>query len=98
MPPAPASVANDNVEDLGSIEGIEPWIADVLHKCGVGQFTALADFSPEALATTLRERALVELTAARIEREDWLGQARGLGKANRSTEPGSDEPDARFAG
>jgi hypothetical protein len=98
MPPAPASVANDDADDLRRIEGIEPWIADLLRKCGVEQLTALAGLSPEALATTLRERAFVELTTARIEREDWLGQARRLGSAaDLSTEPDSNESDARSA-
>jgi hypothetical protein len=98
MPRTPASRANDQADDLARIEGIEPWIADLLRKCGVGQLTALAGLSPEALATTLRERAFVELTTARIEREDWLGQARRLGPgADLSTEPDSNEPDDRPA-
>jgi hypothetical protein len=95
MPPAPASVASDDADDLGRIEGIEPWIADLLRKCGVGRLTALAALSPEALATTLRERAFAELTTERIEREDWLGQARRLGgAADLSTEPRTVESDA----
>jgi hypothetical protein len=95
MPPAPASVANDDADDLGRIDGIEPWIADLLRRCGVGQFTALACLSPETLATALRERAFVELTSERIEREDWLGQARALsGAADLLVEPGAPEPGA----
>jgi predicted flap endonuclease-1-like 5' DNA nuclease len=92
MPPVPASEPNG--DDLGRIEGIEPWIADLLHKCGVGEFTALAGLSPEALATTLRERAFVELTTERIERENWLGQARRLGAA---ADLSTEEPDAHSA-
>lgn len=80
MPPPPASVARDD-DDLGRIEGIEPWIADLLRKCGVGHLASLAGLSPETLATALRERAFVELTTERIEREDWLGQARRLSGA-----------------
>jgi hypothetical protein len=94
MPPAPASVARDD-DDLGRIEGIEPWIADLLRKCGVGQLTSLAGLSPETLATALRERAFVELTTERIEREDWLGQARRLsGAADWSTEQSTAGPGA----
>jgi hypothetical protein len=94
MPPAPASVARDD-DDFGRIEGIEPWIADLLRKCGVGQFTALAGLSPDTLATALRERAFVEFTTERIEREDWLGQARRFsGAADLSTEPGTSGPGA----
>ena len=93
MPPAPASVARD--DDVGRIEGIEPWIADLLRKCGVDQITVLAGLSPDTLATALRERAFVELTTERIEREDWLGQARRLtGAADLSTEPGTGGPGA----
>jgi hypothetical protein len=94
MPPAPASVARED-DDLGRIEGIEPWIADLLRKCGVGQLTSLAGLSPKTLATALRERAFVELTTERIEREDWLGQARRLsGAADWSTEPSTAGPGA----
>jgi hypothetical protein len=95
MPPAPASAAKDDADDLGRIDGIEPWIVDLLRRCGVGQFTALAGLSAETLATTLRERAFAELTTERIERENWLGQARGLiGAADPLAEPGADEPGA----
>jgi hypothetical protein len=98
MPPAPASAAGHAEDDLGQIEGIEPWIAELLHTCGVREFTALADLSSEMLATALREHAFVELTTERIEREDWLGQARRLGGApDQSTRPGTAEPDARPA-
>jgi hypothetical protein len=98
MPPAPASVENDGADDLGRIEGIEPWIADLLRTCGVGEFRALAGLSPETLATALRERAFVELTTERIEREDWLGQARELSAAaDLSAEPGTVGPGASRA-
>jgi hypothetical protein len=92
MPPAQASVADNGADDLGLIEGIEPWIADLLRRCGVGQFTALAGLSPETLATTLRERAFVELTTERIERENWRGQARALSSPDPSAEPGPPGP------
>jgi hypothetical protein len=95
MPPAPASVANDDADDLGRIEGVEPWIAELLRKCGVGHFSALASLSPDSLAATLRERAFVELTTERIEHEDWLGQARDLsGAADLLAEPGAAQPGA----
>jgi hypothetical protein len=94
MPPAPAPVARGDGDDLLRIEGIEPWIADLLRKCGVGQLTSLAGLSHETLATALRERAFVELTTERIEREDWLGQARRLSGADWSTEPSTAGPGA----
>jgi hypothetical protein len=97
MTPAPASVATEDADDLGRIEGIEPWIADLLRKCGVGEFTALAGVSPETLAATLRERAFVELTTERMEREDWRGQALRLSGADRLAEPGAREPGAGHA-
>lgn len=78
MAPAPASVFGEADEDLGRIEGIEPWIADLLRKCGLAEAAALADMSPDILATSLREQAFHELTSERIERENWLGQARRL--------------------
>jgi predicted flap endonuclease-1-like 5' DNA nuclease len=95
MPPAQASVADNGADDLGRIEGIEPWIAELLRRCGVREFTAIADLSPSTLATALRERAFLELTTERIEREDWLGQARRLsGAADPPTDPAAPDPGA----
>jgi predicted flap endonuclease-1-like 5' DNA nuclease len=93
LPPAPASVANDSADDLGRIEGVEPWIADLLRSCGIEQFTALAGHSAETLATALRERAFGELTSERIKRENWLDQARRLsGGADPLPESDTTEP------
>jgi hypothetical protein len=98
MPPARTSGAGDAGDDFGQIEGIAPWVAELLRTCGMREFTAIADLSPEALATALRERAFVELTAERIERENWLGQARRLGAAaDPSTQSRSVEPEVRRA-
>jgi hypothetical protein len=93
MPPAPAPVFGET-DDLERIEGVEPWIADLLRRSGVADTRALASLSAEALATALREQAEAELTADRIEDEDWLGQARRLREGNDST----DDVDARQAG
>ena len=93
MPPAPAPVFGE-ADDLERIEGVEPWIAELLRGSGVADTRALASLSAEALATALREQAAVELTADRIEHEDWLGQARRL----RETSDSADDVDAQQAG
>lgn len=93
MPPAPAPVFGD-ADDLELIEGVEPWIAELLRRSGVDDVRALADLSAEALATALLRQAAVELTAERIERENWVGQAGRLGERDE----GADGVDARQAG
>ena len=93
MPPAPASVFGET-DDLERIEGLDPWIADLLRLSGVAGIRALAGLSAEALTARVREQAAVELTADRIERENWLGQARRL----RGQNHGGDDEGARQAG
>lgn len=93
MPPAPVPVFGE-ADDLERITGVEPWIAELLRRSGVENIRALAGLSAEALATTLREEAVVELSAERIERENWLGQARRLRESNDS----ADDVNARQAG
>lgn len=93
MSPTPAPVLGEP-DDLERIAGIEPWIAELLRGAGVADVRTLAGLSADELATTLRERAAVELSAGRIEAENWLGQARRLSEANQ----GPDDAGARQAG
>jgi Domain of unknown function (DUF4332) len=93
MPPAPVPRFGE-AEDLERITGVEPWIAELLRRSGVADVRALADLSAEALATALREQAAIELSAERIGRDDWLGQARRL----RELDDVADGVDARQAG
>lgn len=64
-------------DDLHLIHGLAPWIADILREAGVG-VAALADVSPADLAELLRQRVATEIAIERIERDDWIGQARAL--------------------
>ena len=93
MSPTPASVFGE-ADDLERIAGVEPWVAELLRRSGVADVSVLAGLSAEALAATLREQAAVELSADRIEAENWLGQARRL----REQSPGGDDAGARQAG
>jgi hypothetical protein len=93
MPPAPAPVFGE-ADDLERIEGVEPWIAELLRRSGVADIRVFAGLSAEALATAVREQATVEMTADRIEREDWLGQARRL----QATSDSADDVEAQQAG
>jgi hypothetical protein len=93
MSPAPAPVFGE-ADDLERIEGVDPWIAELLRRSGVADIEALAGLSAEQLARALREQAAAELTSDRIEREDWLGQADRL----RETADPAGEVDAQQAG
>jgi hypothetical protein len=93
MPPAPAPVFGE-ADDLELIEGVEPWIAELLRRSGVADAGALAGLSAEELATALLRQAAVELTAERISRENWVGQAGEL----RERGNGEEEVGARQAG
>lgn len=84
VPRGDASSEGAARDDLELIAGVDRWIAQLVRDCGIRSLSTLADYSEEGLATLLRERATSELTAGRIEREDWIGQARRLSNAHRT--------------
>jgi predicted flap endonuclease-1-like 5' DNA nuclease len=68
--PAPAGT-----DDLRKIRGIGPAIERTLHELGITTYQQVADLHGEQLAAVRRR---LEAFSARIEREDWAGQAREL--------------------
>jgi predicted flap endonuclease-1-like 5' DNA nuclease len=73
--PPPALPAPEGApDDLQKISGIGPSIEKTLHELGIYHFRQIAQFTPDNVAwidQRLRFRG-------RIEREDWIGQARRL--------------------
>ncbi|MCZ7545328.1 MAG: DUF4332 domain-containing protein [Anaerolineae bacterium] len=74
--PAPAPAGEDN---LTRIDGIGPAYARALNELGIRTFAQLAQADPEALAAQIDR-----LTADRIRRDDWLGQAAALSKTRKA--------------
>jgi hypothetical protein len=66
-----------DMDDFQQIKGIGPSIAQALHAGGVHRFAALANYTPEELVNLLSIKVAF-ITIQRIERDDWLGQARRL--------------------
>ncbi len=67
-PPPPA-------DDLRRIRGIGPVLEQTLQHAGIRTYRQLATLDPAGLD---RLRAELRLFPGRIEREDWIGQARRL--------------------
>jgi large subunit ribosomal protein L19 len=61
-------------DDLTRIDGVGEVLVEKLHKLGIIQFQQIADFSDEDIA---RVDEVLDFKG-RIEREDWIGQARSL--------------------
>jgi NADH-quinone oxidoreductase subunit E len=61
-------------DDLKRISGIGPGIEKTLHELGVFHFRQIAAFTPANVAWVNRRLRF----KGRIEREDWIGQARTL--------------------
>jgi NADH-quinone oxidoreductase subunit E len=73
-PAAAGSGPEGEPDDLKRINGIGPSIEKTLHELGIYHFRQIAEFTPDNIAwidQRLRFRG-------RIEREDWVGQARQL--------------------
>lgn len=77
-------------DDFTRIHGIGPGIADRLTKAGIYTFAQLGTLSPEEVVHLLGN--LIGLTAERVEKQDWIGQARELQPQNEST-AGQIQPD-----
>jgi len=69
---APAPAGTDH---LRKIRGVGPAIERTLHELGITTYQQVADLHGEQLAAVRRR---LESFSARIEREDWAGQAREL--------------------
>jgi predicted flap endonuclease-1-like 5' DNA nuclease len=61
-------------DDLQRISGIGPGIEKTLHELGIYHFRQIAGFTPENVLWVDRRLRF----KGRIEREDWIGQARQL--------------------
>lgn len=64
------------VDDLKKINGIGPAVEHRLHRVGIFTFAQLAALSSADVAAPLID--LTGLTAERINKQDWIGQARRL--------------------
>ena len=76
MPPSPLPGPEGEPDDLKRISGIGPGIEKTLHALGIYHFRQIAELSPDNVAwidQRLRFRG-------RIEREDWIGQAKRLAR------------------
>jgi hypothetical protein len=75
--------AND---DFLQIKGIGQSTAHALHNAGIHRFIELANHTPESLSELLKTTRLT-IAPQRIERDNWIGQAREL--AHHSKQPAS---------
>jgi hypothetical protein len=83
----PSSKAPD---DFLKIKGIGQSIAQALIELNITRYEQIASLTPEQLAGLLHPR-LTNVTAQRIAKDDWPGQARSL---QGSRTPGQKSPDA----
>jgi hypothetical protein len=65
-------------DDFQRIKGIGPSIAQALYDSGVHRFADLTEYSAEELVNLLSPKVGF-MTIQRIERDDWLGQAKRFG-------------------
>lgn len=73
-PPRALAAPEGEPDDLKRISGIGPAIEKTLHELGIYHFRQIADFTPDNVAWVNEHLRF----KGRIEREDWIGQARKL--------------------
>ncbi len=69
-------ISNDDGDDLTRISGIGPMIQELLNGAGIRTFAQLAGTSVDTI-----QEILPDVHDERVEREDWLGQARAFVEA-----------------
>jgi predicted flap endonuclease-1-like 5' DNA nuclease len=87
-PPQGLPAPEGEPDDLKQISGIGPGIEKILHELGIYHFRQIAEFTPANVAW-VNQRLRFK---GRIEREDWIGQARRLaagGPVDRASPPAS---------
>ncbi|MEL7020991.1 MAG: helix-hairpin-helix domain-containing protein [Bacteroidota bacterium] len=62
-------------DDLTKIEGIGPFIATKLRKIGIRTYQDIADMDTARIAQVTQD---IGFFPGRIERDDWVGQAKGM--------------------
>ncbi len=80
-------------DDLAQIQGVGEVLVEKLHKLGITKFEQIANFSDEDIA---KVDEVLDFKG-RIEREDWIGQARALIAEATAGEIQLDEPAAEEA-
>ncbi len=86
--PIAREVEPPGADDLKLINGIGPAVETRLHRVGIFTFAQLAALSPADLAAAVAD--LTGLTAERISKQDWIGQARELAQQRALPEPEED--------
>ena len=71
-----ATRVNDDRDDLKAIKGIGPAIEKTLNELGIFRYQQMADMSEYDIDRVAKH---LKGFRSRIYREDWIGQARGLG-------------------
>src|SRR5437667_4951959 len=84
-PPTNRDVEPPEIDDLKRIKGIRQAVESRLHDRGIFTFAKLAALSAADIAASVED--LPGMTAERIMREDWIGQARRLAEGSIPTEP-----------
>lgn len=90
---------SNNRDSLQEIKGIGQAIAQALNRLDIHSYADLTDFTPDSLADLLKAE-IPSISLKRIEREDWLGQARALARRQKDTgpaQPQTGEPSAPSA-
>ncbi len=72
-------------DDLQKIKGIGQSVSQTLNSLGIFKYADIAAYSNVQLAELLKDK-LVAYSPGRIEREDWIGQAKSLDRKDRARE------------
>ena len=87
-----ADEPSDTATDLQQIKGVGQKTVQALQDLGIGHCADLTGFTPDSLADLLKAK-IPSISPKRIERENWLSQARTLSQSQAEFEPAQTEAD-----
>jgi hypothetical protein len=88
---APSGSTGGRNDDFKKIKGIGDSIAKALVESGICRFRELAGLTPLELTELLKDRVAF-ISPQRIQRDDWIGQAKNLGDQAQPDPMGSEKP------
>lgn len=91
---APSGSTGGRNDDFKKIKGVGDSIAKALVESGICRFRELADLTPLELTGLLKDRVAF-ISPQRIQRDDWIGQAKNLADQAQPAATGMEKPSER---
>lgn len=88
----PNKKPEDTPDNLAAINDIGKVFEEALIAAGIRTYAQLARFTPDELSAFLKDKANLSVSASRIDKNEWIGQAQVLASTKTNQHAISDKP------